>query len=71
MLIFDAHLDLAMNSMEWNRDYRRSLDEIRARKAGKTDKADRGNGVVCFSEMRRGRVGLCMATAEANTPECV
>jgi len=62
MLIFDAHLDLAMNAMEWNRDYRLPLEELRRREAGKTDKPDRGNGVVNFSEMRRGQVGICVAT---------
>jgi hypothetical protein len=30
-LIFDAHLDLAMNAIEWNRDLTRSLTEIRER----------------------------------------
>ena len=29
-LIFDAHLDLAMNAVEWNRDLTRPLAEIRA-----------------------------------------
>jgi len=61
-VIFDAHLDLSMNALEWNRDYRRSIEEIRAREAGLTDKKDRGNGVVCFDEMRRGGVRLCAAT---------
>src|SRR5215468_5809029 len=62
MLIFDAHLDLAMNALEWNRDLTRPLDEIRQREAGWTDKPDRGNGTVSFSEMRRGGIGLCVAT---------
>lgn len=62
MLIFDAHLDLAMNAMEWNRDLRWPLDEIRRRELGMTDKPDRARNVVCLPEMRRGRVGLCVAT---------
>jgi membrane dipeptidase len=62
MLIFDAHLDLAMNALEWNRDLARSIDEIRAREKGKIDKPDRGRGTVSLSEMRRGGVGLCVAT---------
>jgi len=62
MLIFDAHLDLAMNALEWNRDLRRPIDEIRQRELGMTDKPDRGRGTVCLSEMRRGGVGLCVAT---------
>ena len=62
MLIFDAHLDLSMNALEWNRDYTRPLHEIREREQGQTDRADRGQGTVCFPEMRRGSVGLCVAT---------
>jgi membrane dipeptidase len=60
--IFDAHLDLSMNAMEWNRDLTRSIDEIRRRERGQTDRKDRGNGVVCLPEMRRGRIGICVAT---------
>ena len=62
MLIVDAHLDLAMNALEWNRDLTRPLDEIRARERDFTDKPDRGRGTVSFPEMRRGNVGLCVAT---------
>ena len=62
MLIVDAHLDLAMNAIEWNRDLTRPIEEIRAREAGLTDKPDRGRGTVSFPEMRRGGVGLCVAT---------
>lgn len=62
MLIFDVHLDLAMNAMEWNRDFTRSIDEIRQREAGMTDKPDRRNGTVSFTEMRRAGIGVCVAT---------
>src|SRR5437899_12605093 len=62
MLIFDAHLDLSMNALEWNRDFTRAISEIRQREAGLTDKKDRGKGTVSLPEMRRGRIGLCVAT---------
>ncbi|HPM82699.1 MAG TPA: membrane dipeptidase, partial [Candidatus Anammoximicrobium sp.] len=62
MLIFDGHLDLAMNAIEWNRDYTRPLAEVRQREAGLTDKQDRGQNVLTFGEMRRGQIGLCFAT---------
>jgi membrane dipeptidase len=62
MLIVDAHLDLAMNALEWNRDLSRPIDEIRARESSLSDKPDRGRGTVSLPEMRRGRVGLCVAT---------
>ena len=40
MLAFDAHLDLAWNALDWNRDLRLSCAEIRQREtdAGMTDK---------------------------------
>ncbi|HEV2971640.1 MAG TPA: membrane dipeptidase [Pirellulales bacterium] len=62
MLIFDAHLDLAMNALEWNRDLTRPVAEIRDRERGRSDKPDRGHGTVSLPEMRRGGVGLCVAT---------
>jgi len=61
-LIFDVHLDLAMNAMEWNRDLRRPLEHVRRREQHLKDHPDRGNGIVTFPEMRRGRIGLCVAT---------
>src|SRR3954465_3306410 len=62
MFIFDAHLDLAMNALEWNRDFSRPIEEIRHRERDMSDRPDRRNGTVSFAEMRRGRVGLCVAT---------
>lgn len=62
MLIFDAHLDLSMNALDWNRDFTRSIEEIRQRERGQIDKKDRARSVVSFSEMRRGNIGICVAT---------
>ncbi len=61
-LIFDAHLDLSMNAMEWNRDMRLPLVEIRRRELGMTDKPDRTRNTICLPEMRKARMGLCVAT---------
>ena len=61
-LLFDAHLDLALNAIEWNRDLTRPLAEIRQREAHLRDKPDRGRGTVCLPEMRRARIGVCVAT---------
>ena len=60
--IADLHLDLAMNAIEWNRDLRRPVAELRQRERGRADKPDRGRGAVSLPDMRRGGVGLCVAT---------
>jgi len=62
MFIFDAHLDLSMNAMEWNRDLTWSVADIREGEKGMTDKPDRGKNTVSFDAMRKGNIGLCMAT---------
>lgn len=62
MFIFDAHLDLAMNAMEWNRDLTWPVEEIRNKEQGLTDKPDRGKNTVSLDAMRQGSIGLCMAT---------
>src|SRR6266481_1204363 len=63
MLIFDAHLDLAWNAIDWNRDLRLPVAEIRRRERaqGMTDKG-RGCNTVSFAELRRGKVALFIAT---------
>ena len=62
MLIIDAHLDLAMNALEWNRDLKTSVFEIRKREQGMTDQLDRGKGTVALPELRKGKIGLVVAT---------
>ena len=62
MFIFDALLDLAMNALEWNRDLTWSVNEIRKSESGMTEKPDRGQNTVSFDAMRKGDIGLCMAT---------
>jgi membrane dipeptidase len=61
-MIVDAHLDLSMNAMEWNRDLTRPIEEIRFREHGMTDKPDRGKGVVNFEELKKGNIALVVAT---------
>ena len=62
MFIFDAHLDLSLNALEYNRDLRQGIDELRACEKGMTDLAGRGHCTVSFPEMRRAGIGLCVAT---------
>jgi membrane dipeptidase len=62
MFIIDAHLDLSMNAMEWNRDLRLQVEDIRARERGMTDKPDRAKGTVSLPALRQGGIGLVVAT---------
>jgi membrane dipeptidase len=62
-LIWDAHLDLAWNAIDWNRDLRLPVSAIRQREQeqGMTQKG-RGCGTVSFHDLRRGKVGIFIAT---------
>ncbi|MDJ1472962.1 membrane dipeptidase [Cytophagaceae bacterium DM2B3-1] len=62
MFTIDAHLDLSMNAMEWNRDIRQTVDTIRKRETGMTDKPDRAKATVSLPQLREGNVGLVVAT---------
>lgn len=62
MFIIDAHLDLSMNAMEWNRDLRQPVLAIRERELGLTDKPDRAKGTVSLPALRKGNIGLVVAT---------
>lgn len=62
MFKIDAHLDMAMNALEWNRDLTLPVQEIRDREAGMTDKLDRAKGVVSLPALREGKIGLVVAT---------
>lgn len=62
MFLIDAHLDISTNAIEWNRDYRMSVYDIRKSEEGMTDKIDRGKGTVSFPELRKGNIGLVVAT---------
>jgi membrane dipeptidase len=66
-LIFDIHLDLAYNAIDFNRDLRWTQERIRRRELGMTDQVFRTRGTVCLPEMRRGRIGLCVATQLARS----
>jgi len=62
MFTIDAHLDLSMNALEWNRDLTKPVAEINEREKGLTDKPDRGKATVSLPELRKGNVGLVVAT---------
>lgn len=66
MLIIDAHLDLSMNALQWNRDLRQSVYTIRTQEKPSQGKG-RGLNTVAFPEMRQGRVALSFATLLARS----
>jgi len=63
MLIFDAHLDLALNGVDWNRDLRQSVHDIRAQEMtlGMTE-LGRQTNTLSLPELRVSQVAICLAT---------
>ncbi len=72
MLIFDAHLDLAMNAVDWNRDLRMALADIRVqeRLLGMNDHG-RQTGTVSFPELKKAQVGVGVATLIARLEQAI
>jgi len=66
MLIIDAHLDLAWNALQWNRNLQSSVYTIRTQESHLSG-AGRGQGTVALPEMRIGRVALSFATLLARS----
>lgn len=62
MFLIDSHLDLSMNALEWNRNLRLSTQLINQMESHLTDKPDRGKALVSFPELRKGNIGLVVAT---------
>lgn len=61
MILIDAHLDLSMNAINWDRDLSLDVHEVRALEAGMEQKG-RARGTTTYPEMRRGEVALSVAT---------
>jgi membrane dipeptidase len=61
MLIFDAHLDMAWNACEWNRNLLRPVAEIRQFEKHFDDIVP-GDCTVSWADLRRGRVGITICT---------
>ena len=62
MFTIDAHLGLSMNAMEWNRNLSQPVTQTRMREEGLYDKPGRGSGTVALPELRKGNIGLVVAT---------
>ncbi|MCI0552493.1 MAG: membrane dipeptidase [Anaerolineae bacterium] len=66
MLIIDAHLDLAWNALQWNRNLQESVYTIREQESNLSGPGRR-QGTVALPEMRKGRVAVCFATVLARS----
>jgi membrane dipeptidase len=63
MIVFDWHLDLAWNVLEWNRDLTRPVADIRRREvAAGYQGPGRGCNTVSLPALREGRVAVVSAT---------
>jgi membrane dipeptidase len=63
VLIFDSHLDIALNGVDWNRDMRMEVSAIRAQERLLNMTAPgRQTNTTSFPELRRGEVGVGVAT---------
>jgi len=61
MQLFDAHLDMAWNALEWNRELKHPIEEIRKFEETLTDRKT-GDPVVSWAELRKGNIGTIIAT---------
>ncbi len=61
MLIFDSHLDLAWNVIDWGRDLSLEIPELRESEQG-MEQPGRGRNTVSIPERRKAEVGLVIAT---------
>ena len=60
--LIDAHLDLAMNVVYYDRDIRLPLDELNERERGLSDLPFRGRATLSLPELRDTGVAVCFAT---------
>ncbi len=65
-LLIDAHLDLALNALNYDRDITKSLEAMNAAKAHMDDAPFRGRGTVTLPEMRK--AGLRFASRHCWRP---
>lgn len=66
MLVFDGHLDLAWNALQWNRNLLDSVYTIRTREVAMSG-AGRTQNTVALPEMRHGRVAVSIVTLLARS----
>jgi membrane dipeptidase len=61
-LMIDAHLDLALNALHYDRDLRLPLAEMNEAEGKMDDGPFRGRGTVTLAEMRRAGIAACIVT---------
>lgn len=63
MLLFDAHLDIAMNAIDLNRDLRQAVDDIRVQEITlEMNELGRKTNTLSFPELRQTKLAICLAT---------
>ncbi len=72
MLIFDAHLDLALNGVDWNRDLRMALADVRVQeRLHNLTELGRQTNTLTFPELRHAQVGVGVATLLARQEQAI
>lgn len=66
-LLIDAHLDLALNAINYDRDLRLPLARMNQVEAAMDDGPFRGHGTVTLAEMRRAGIAVCIVTLLARS----
>ena len=65
--LIDAHLDLAMNLVYYDRDIRLPIEQINSAEQHMTDLPFRGRATVSLPELRQSRLAVCIATLIARS----
>lgn len=72
MLLFDAHLDLGLNAVDWNRDLRMDVADIRVQETlHHMTELGRQTATVSLPELRKAKVGVCVATVIARIEQAI
>ena len=66
MFLIDAHLDLSMNALNWDRDLELEVHAIRERERGMSQKG-RACGTTTLPELRKADIGISVATVISRT----
>lgn len=65
--MIDAHLDLALNALNYNRDLMLTVAQLREVEKDFTDIKGRGRNTLTFPELKRCKVPVCVATLLARS----